>query len=432
MNRAIRGRTGTATRLFVAFSALAFGGTMFGLASTGASAASKSKTITLQYWSTYNTADKEASTIAKVIIPKFEKENPGIKVKSVIYPYADLLNKFIATSAAGDPPDVMRSDIAWVAQLAGQGIIQNVGKLKGFSTIKKDALPGPLLTTEVKGKFYAYPDDTNTQALYWNKADFAAAGITSPPTTITQMLADAATLTVPSKQQYGLGVDGTDIWNMAPYIWSMGGSFTNANYTTATGFMDSAATQTAVTTLVNALKAGYIGSDFQGGASAVSGEAGFPKGEYAMYIDGPWAINTYAGLSPVPSYGIAPFPSGSAGSHSTVGGEDTVIAKDGKHIAAADKFAAFLSSPFAQLAMAKQGDMTSFKTDAAKEVAATPSYKVFATQLLTAKIRANSPGYSALDSAWSNAIGQILAGGVTVSAGLATATQAANTALAGS
>ena len=420
-------------RLIVASSTLAFGGTMIGIASTSAaSAASKPKTITLQYWSTYNTADKEASTIAKVIIPAFEKANPGIKVVSTIYPYADLLNKFIATSAAGNPPDVMRSDIAWVAQLAKQGVIQNVGGLKAFAAIKKNALPGPLLTTEVNGKYYAFPDDTNTQALFWNKADFAAAGITSPPTTITQMLADAQLLTVSSKQQYGLGVDGTDIWNMAPYVWSMGGSFTNAKYSTATGYMDSQATQTAVQTLVTALKAGYIGSDFQGGASAVSGESGFPKGQYAMYIDGPWAINTYATLSPVPSYGIAMFPSGIGGSHSTVGGEDTVIARNGKHIAAAEKFAEFLSAPFAQLAMAKQGDMTSFKTDSAAEVKATPSYKIFAQQLLTSKIRANSPGYSQLDTAWSNAIGQILAGGVTVAAGLASATQLANTALAGS
>ena len=412
---------------------LVFGGTLFGVANIGAaSAASKPKTVTLQYWSTYNTADKEASTIAKVLIPKFEKENPRIKVVSTIYPYSDLLNKFIATSAAGNPPDVMRSDIAWVAQLAQAGIIVNVGGLKAFAWVKKDALHGPLLTTEVKGKFYAFPDDTNTQALFWNKADFAAAGITSPPTTITQMLADAQTLTVPSKQQYGLGVDGTDIWNMAPYVWSMGGSFTNAKYSTASGFMDSAATQTAVSTLLTALKAGYIGSDFQGGASAVSGEAGFPKGEYAMYIDGPWAINTYSALSPVPSYGIARFPSGIGGSHSTVGGEDTVIAKGGKHVADAEKFAEFLSSPYAQLAMAKQGDMTSFKTNSAAEVKATPTYKVFAKQLLTSKIRANSPGYSALDSAWSNAIGQILAGSVSVAAGLATATQEANTALAGS
>ncbi len=432
INKYIRGRTGTSARLFVALATLVFGGALFGIASTGASAASKPKTVTLQYWSTYNTADKEASTIAKVIIPKFEKENPGIKVDSVIYPYADLLNKFITTSAAGDPPDVMRSDIAWVAQLAQQGLIENVSKLKSFTSIKKNILPGPLATTKVSGKYYAFPDDTNTQALYWNKADFAAAGISGPPTTITQLVADAQALTVPASQQYGLGVDGTDIWNMAPYIWSMGGSFTNANYTKASGYMDSSATQTAVTTLVNLLKAGDIGSDFQGGASAVSGEQGFPKGEYAMYIDGPWAVPTYSALSPVPSYGIAPFPSGQAGSISTVGGEDTVVAKQGHHVADAEKFAAFLASPFAQLAMAKQGDMSAMKTDAAGEVKATPYYSVFAKQLLTARIRANSPGYSQLDTDWSNELGQILAGDVSVAAGLAAAAQQSDSALAGS
>ena len=316
--------------------------------------------------------------------------------------------------------------------MAQQGLIQNVSKLKSFRSIRHDILPGPLATTVVKGQSYAFPDDTNTQALFWNKADFAAAGISGPPTTINQLVADAQALTVPSKQQYGLGVDGTDIWNMAPYIWSMGGSFTNANYTRASGSMDSSATQTAVTTLVNMLKAGYIGSDFQGGASAVSGEQGFPKGQYAMYIDGPWAVPTYSSLSPVPSYGIALFPSGQAGSVSTVGGEDTVVATQGHHIAAADKFAAFLASPFAQLAMAKQGDMSAMKSVAASEVKAVPYYAVFAKQLLTARIRANSPGYSQLDSDWSNMIGQILAGKVTVAAGLASAAQSADAALAGS
>jgi multiple sugar transport system substrate-binding protein len=358
IRRLVRGKVGVAARLSVACIALAASGTVIAFSGTGLAAASaKPKTVTLQFWNTYNTADKEASTMAKVIIPKFEKMNPGIKVDSVQIPYGDLLQKFITSSAAG---------------------------------------------------------------------------IAGPPTTINQMFADAATLTVPSKQQYGLGVDGTDIWNMAPYIWSMGGSFTNANYTQASGYMDSNATETAVTALVNLLNAGDIGSDFQGGASAVSGEAGFPKGEYAMYIDGPWAVPTYSALSPVPSYGIAPFPSGAGGSISTVGGEDTVVAKDGHHIADAEKFAEFLDSPFAQLAMAAQGDMSTEINDAAKEVAATPYYSVFTHQLLTARIRANSAGYSEMDSDWSNELGQILAGKVTVDAGLASAAQEGDQALAGS
>jgi len=428
VDQCIRSRTGKSVRLLAAFAAMTFGGALIGVASTGAAA---STTVTLQYWNTYNQADKEFSTMAHVIIPEFEKLNPGIKVVPLYVPYGDLLAKFIAASAAGDPPDVLRSDIAWVAQLAQEGLAVNVGQLKAFAAIKAEALPGPLATTEVDGKYWAFPCDTNTQALYWNKALFAAAGLTGPPTTIDQLVSDAATLTVASKQQYGLGVDGTDIWNMAPYIWSMGGSFTNANYTMASGYMDSSATITAVTTLVNLLKAGDIGSDFQGGASAVSGETGFPKNEYAMYIDGPWAVPTYTEES-FSDYGIAPFPSGVAGSISTVGGEDNLVAADGHHIADAEKFAEFLDSPFAQLQMASQGDMSAMKVDAAKEVAATPYYKVFTQQLLTARIRANSPGYSQLDSDWSTEMGQILAGDVTVTQGLQTAAQEADSALAGS
>ncbi len=414
----------------MAFSTIALGGTAVGLAST--SPASASSTVTLQFWNTYNQADKEGSTIANVIIPAFEKANPGIKVKSVYYPYGDLLNKFITTSAAGDPPALMRSDIGWIAQLAQQGLIQNVGKLSTFPAIKANALPGPLATTEVNGNYYAFPDDTNTQALYWNKALFKSAGLSGPPTTINQLISDAKLLTVPSKQQYGLGVDGTDIWNTAPYIWSMGGSFTSANYKTATGFMNSAATKTAVQTLVNLLNSGVIGSDFKGGASAVSGEQGFPKGQYAMYIDGPWAVPTYSAVKGMPNYGIATFPTGQAGSISTVGGEDTVVAAQGHQQAAADKFAAFLTTPFAQLAMAKQGDMSAMTSDATKEVAEVPYYHVFTKQLLTAKIRANSPGYSQMDSDWSNELQQILAGTVSVSAGLDAVAQQANADLAAS
>jgi ABC-type glycerol-3-phosphate transport system substrate-binding protein len=109
-----------------------------------------------------------------------------------------------------------------------------------------------------------------------------------------------------------------------------------------------------------------------------------------------------------------------------------VVAKDGHHVADAEKFAEFLDSSFAQLAMAKQGDMSAIKTDSAQEVKSTPFYSVFAKQLLRARIRANSPGYSLMDSNWSNELQQILAGKVTVAAGLAAAAQQSDSALAGS
>ncbi len=218
-----------------------------------------------------------------------------------------------------------------------------------------------------------------------------------------------------------------------PYVWSAGGEFTNNSYTKATGYMNKTPkTVDAVTQLVNLMKAGDIGGDFQGGGQHRSrARPAFPTGSYAMYIDGPWAVPTYQTANPKPNYGIAPFPKGPGGSVSTVGGEDIVVARGGHHVIDANKFAEFLDSPFAQNAMAAAGDMSTEISDAKSEVRVTPYYKVFAQQLQTAKVRAVSSGYSQLDNYWSTQLSAILAGKASVQGGLNVAAAQANAALRG-
>jgi ABC-type glycerol-3-phosphate transport system substrate-binding protein len=423
-------RQHTKKRLYMvgAAAALAAGAALMGLGPSAASASSRTVT-TLQFWNTYNTTDKEFSTMQNVILKKFNQENPGLKAVAIDYPYAQLEQKFIAAAAAGDPPALLRSDIAWVPSFAAEGLLLNLSNQKWAQPILKASLPGPLSTNFYKGSYYGVPDDTNTQVLFWNKADFAAAGLSGPPTTQAQLWADVAKLTDKSKGQYGLGVDGTDIWNVAPYIWSAGGSFTNPGITTATGYMNGAATEAAVQQLANAYKARQIGTDFLGGSGAVSGETGFPKGTYAMYIDGPWAIPTY-NQEKFSAYGTSLVPSGPGGSVSTVGGEDLVIARDAPHSADSVKLAQFLASPWAQAQMADQGDMAGYKTDAAAEVKANPYFGIFAKELLTAKARPVAPGYSELDADFQAELQAVLAGKLSVSDAMNTAAQESNAALA--
>jgi multiple sugar transport system substrate-binding protein len=418
-----------------ACSAVGIGLAVAAFAGCGSSspAASKPAAVTLKFWNQYNEVDGEQKAMTDVVIPAFEKANPGIKVQSIYYNDNVIEQKFLAAAAAGDPPDIMRADIADVPALANQGTLTDLGKvMPNYKTITANALPGPLATNLWKGQYYGLPLDTNTQALFWNKKLFAAAGLSGPPTSLSQLVSDAAKLTDKAKGVYGLGVDGTDIWNVAPYLWSMGGSFTNANFTTATGYLDSSATEAAVQTLVTLYKKGDIGTDFLGGTGAVSGEEGFPKGQYAMYIDGPWAVPTFAADKNVPPYGIALFPSGSAGSISTVGGEDVVIPAGTKQLADAEKFAEFLEQPLSQLEMAEQGDMSVMKTDAAGEVKNDSYDAIFAQQLDTARDRAVVPNYQELDTDFSDALQKILAGKESVAAGLAQATAGANSALASS
>ncbi len=200
--------------------------------------------MTLQFWNAYNDVT-ETPVMNGVVIPSFEAANPGIKVKDDTLPYAGLLQKFIASSAAGDPPDLMRSDIAWVPQLASEGTLLETSAQPWFKAVAAAADPGPLSTNYWNGGYYGLPDDTNTQVFFYNKADFAAANL-SPPTTWNEMIADAKILTIPSKGQHGLGVDSTDIWNVGPYVWTDGGNFTNKKLTKATGYMNGGATRNAV------------------------------------------------------------------------------------------------------------------------------------------------------------------------------------------
>ncbi len=406
--------------------------TLTGITAIGVAPASASgSTVTLQFWNAYNTTDKEATTMQNVVLKKFEAENRGIKVQSVVVPYADLEAKFIAAAAAGNPPALIRSDIAWVPSLAQEGVLLDLSKQKWAKSILGGALPGPLSTNLFDGNYYGVPDDTNTQVFFWNKADFAAANIAGPPTTLAQVWTDAAALTNTSKGQFGLGVDGTDIWNVAPYIWSNGGNFTNSSWTTTTGYMNGPATEATIQELVNLDKAGDIGSDLVGGSGSVSGETAFPKGEYAMYIDGPWAYPTYAAekFTTPANYGMELMPSGPGGTVSTVGGEDLVIAKDVPNLPDVEKLATFLTGSYAQLQMANQGDLAAYKADAAAEVKQQPYLSIFVQQLLTARARPVAPGYSILDADFGAEMQEVLAGNLSVSNAMDTASQEANAAL---
>ena len=112
-------------RLLVAVATIGAGGTLVGLtgaASSATTVAHGQSVVTLQFWNAYNDVT-ETPVMNGVVIPSFESQNPGIKVVDDTLPYAGMLQKFIASSAAGDPPDLMRSDIAWVPQLASEGTL---------------------------------------------------------------------------------------------------------------------------------------------------------------------------------------------------------------------------------------------------------------------------------------------------------------------
>ena len=72
--------------------------------------------VTINFWHHYSAQSAENETLMNVLIPEFEKENPGIKVNAVSHEWADLHQKILISAQSNTLPDVARLDSAWVPE----------------------------------------------------------------------------------------------------------------------------------------------------------------------------------------------------------------------------------------------------------------------------------------------------------------------------
>ncbi|HCW23227.1 MAG TPA: ABC transporter substrate-binding protein, partial [Lachnospiraceae bacterium] len=83
-----------------------------------------SEEVTINFWHHYSAQSPENDTLTNVLIPEFEKENPGITVNAVSHEWADLHEKILISAQSDTLPDVARLDSAWVPEFEKMGILQ--------------------------------------------------------------------------------------------------------------------------------------------------------------------------------------------------------------------------------------------------------------------------------------------------------------------
>lgn len=380
-----------------------------GCSSTGTGSDSKGFSGTVTFWHAYSADSPEVSTLEKTIIPGFEKLHPKVTVKDVAIPYDSLHQKLVTAVAGDELPDLVRSDIGWVPELANLGVLAPLDQdLSDFKTLAAETYDGSLATNKWKGHYYGLPLDTNTRVLLYNKDVFTKAGISAPPQTMAELLTDAPKLKAAGA--YAYADSGAGGWNVLPFIWSAGGDITNANVTKASGYMNSATTVKAVQTLVDMYKDGYLPSLILGDAGGLSTSDGLANGTYASILDGPWTYPIFAGQYPSFTLHSSQVPAGAKGSVSVVGGEDIVLTKASKNKAAAEAFLKYLLSDDAQLAMAKVGQMPVLKSLGSKLTDINAYYAQYVTQLKTAKPRPATPAWTQIDAILQTAVQSAIKG----------------------
>ena len=379
------------------------------LAALTAVAESSETPVTINFWHHYSAQSAENETLMNVLIPKFESENPGIKVNAVSHEWAELHDKILVSASSKSLPDVARCDIAWLPEFQKMGVLVALDEaMPDFAQVSGQLLDSAMSTAKIGGHYYALALNTNSKILFYNTAMLEAAGV-AVPTTMDEWVSAVRALAgqnANGQQVWGWNEPALSGWNICPFIWSFGGSLTNEEQTVATGYINSEATVKAVDTFATLVKEGAL-TGFNSGDIPMTD--GFGTGRYAMMLEGPWKTAELAGAYPDVAYGTAPIPAGEGGSTSVLGGEDIAMFTTANQ-EAAWKFMQFMTSEYAETAMAEVGQIPVNKAALESDTVKNASYAPFIEAIQTAKARPTVAAWSEMDNELTNAMTAVVSG----------------------
>ncbi len=374
--------------------------------------AADGKEITINFWHHYSAQSAENDTLVNVLIPKFEEENPGIKVNAVSHEWGDLHEKILISAQSDTLPDVARLDSAWIPEFEKMGILTALDEeMPDYSDVAANLLDSAMSTANVGGHAYGLALNTNSKILFYNIQAFADAGI-DVPKTMDEFVAAAKTLSGTNEngqQVWGSNEPALAGWNLCPYIWSMGGAITNEEETKASGYINSPETVEAIQMLADLYDAGAITGWNSGDIPMTDG---FGTGRYMMLLEGPWKIAEMQGAYPDFAYATTEIPAGKGGSVSVLGGEDISMFNSANKDAAW-KFMKFMTDSFAQEEMAKCGQIPVNKESLASDTVKEADFAPFIDAITTAKSRPTVACWSEMDSELSVAVTAVMNGEMT-------------------
>jgi multiple sugar transport system substrate-binding protein len=366
-----------------------------GLAATACGGGSSSgggggqKTIT--YWASNQgpslTADQK---ILKPELAKFTKQT-GIKVKLEVVPWSDLLNRILAATTSGKGPDVLNIGNTWSASLQATGALlpwnsANLAKIGG-----KDRFVAPAMAaTGAAGKDpAAVPLYSLAYGLYYNKAEFKAAGIANPPTTWAELVADGKKLT--KNGHYGIAVEGANPSENAHHAFVFAKQH-GADWFDASGkpTFTAPGNVAGVKQYVDFMAANKIAAPGDAEYAQNQSVTDFATGKAAMLLWQAAGSSLKAhGMKPS-QYGIAPVPfqtaspSGSGAVDSMVAGIDIAVFKNSHNLTGAEKFVKFMTSDAEQIKLnSTYGSLPPVKAAQGDSAFSAPEQKVLAQVLAT-------------------------------------------------
>jgi multiple sugar transport system substrate-binding protein len=328
--------------------------------SSSGGSSSNGGSTTITYW-----ASNQGTSLAddqKVLQPELDKfkQQTGITVKLQVVGWADLLNRILAATTSGQGPDVVNIGNTWSPSLQATGAFlpfdsTNMAAVGGANRF----LAGSLSATGATGKPpTAVPLYSLAYALYYNKKEFAAAGISGPPATWADLVADGQKLT--KGNQWGLALEAgsptEDVHNVFTLSQQYGSSFFDSS---GNPTFNTPGNVAAIHQFVNFMATDKIVNPSDAEYSTNQSITDFASGKAAMIM---WqaadsSIQSHGmtadqyGVAPVPFE--MPVPAGGKHINSMVAGINMAVFANTKHKAAALQFVKFMTSDAEQVTLNK-------------------------------------------------------------------------------
>ncbi|PJA99627.1 MAG: ABC transporter substrate-binding protein [Ignavibacteria bacterium CG_4_9_14_3_um_filter_36_18] len=294
----------------------------------------------------------EAEYVAK-LVPEFEKQNPGIKIKVQQIPWTAAQEKLITAFASDNTPDACQLGNTWVPQFAYLNGIVSLDKFISSSPIikKENYFNGIWDTNVIDSLVYGIPWYVDTRILFYRSDIFKRAGYDNPPKTWAELydLSKKIKSLFQNKDKYAIYLPTNEWASFVIFGLQAGANILKDN--SSRGNFSSEEFKTAFEFLIRFHKEKLAPL----GISQVTNVyQAFADEYFSMYISGPWNINEFKKwmindladkwkTSPLPSKGNN-YPG-----VSLAGGASLVIFKNSKHKNETWKFIEYLSKSSTQI-----------------------------------------------------------------------------------
>jgi multiple sugar transport system substrate-binding protein len=329
--------------------------------------------------------------IVRQMVPGFEREHPGVRVRVQQIPWSAAHEKLLTAYVGEAMPDVFQVGNTWIPEFVALGAALPLDDRLAASraVVRDDYFPGIVDASSVDGRLYGLPWYVDTRLLFYRKDLLAAAGIGEPPRTWEEWRQAMERVKARgSDGSFGVLLPITE-WQPLVMLALQRGAELLPEHDTRGNFQSDAFRE-AFAFYVDLFRTGL--APLAGQTQVANLYQDFARGTFAFYVTGPWNVGEFRARLPKDvEWATAPCPAVDAADFpgvSVAGGSSLAIFRRSPRADEAWKLVEYLSAPERQLELYRlTGDLPARKSAWTEGgPAADPQTRPFERQL--ARVRA--------------------------------------------